>query len=94
MGRNQPQKALSVIPARRAKTNKEHVVPLSSIALEVLRLQAAWRVGAMVFPEAQRRYGGPLHRFRRRPKKIGLDAGTAHRLAKYLPRLVRRHRPH
>ena len=50
LGRVDLEKALWVIPALRTKTSKEHVVPLSSVALEVLRLQAAWRVGAMVFP--------------------------------------------
>ena len=72
------EKALWVIPARRAKTNKEHVVPLSSIALEVLRLQAAWRVGAMVFPRPSGDTAVPYTAFAAAPKKIGLDAGTAH----------------
>ena len=72
------EKALWVIPALRTKTSKEHVVPLSSVALEVLRLQAAWRVGAMVFPRLSGDTAVPYTAFAAAPKKIGLDAGTAH----------------
>ena len=69
------ERALWVIPAARTKTDKEHVAPLSAVALEVLQLQAARRVGAMVFPAVQRRSGGPLHRLRRRAGEEGLRRG-------------------
>ena len=50
-------KRLWTLPAERAKTLREHVVPLSSLALEVLQRRLAARTGDMVFggPSGSRR---------------------------------------
>jgi integrase len=74
-------KKLWTVPATRMKgkkgRSKEHVVPLSSIALAVLEWQAKRRAGDAVFPGAS---GSPLSysTFARAPRKAGIDPGSPH----------------
>jgi integrase len=65
------------LPKERMKGGKEHVVPLSSIAVAALARQAERRTGDSVFPG---RSGSPLSytAFFRAPAKAGLDAGSPH----------------
>jgi integrase len=65
------------IPASRIKTGKEHVVPLSPVALAVLERQAKVRVGDAVFPGLG---GSPASyaAFSAAPEKAGIDIGTPH----------------
>jgi integrase len=72
------ERALWVIPAARTKTDKEHVAPLSTVALEVLQLQAARRVGAMVFRAARGDRAAPYTAFAAAPARKGFDAGSPH----------------
>ena len=59
------------------KANKEHEVPLSSAALEILEHRARVRTGDCVFPG---RGGSPLSyaSFFEMPAKSGIDAATSH----------------
>jgi len=70
-------KNLWTVPAPRMKGGNEHVVPLSSIALAVLKWQAERRTGDAVFPGLT---GSPLSytAFSRAPTKAGIDAGSPH----------------
>jgi integrase len=67
------------LPAARAKSEREHVTPLNSIACTVLARRLAARSGDCdaVFPGRDR---GPIShtRFTIAPKATGLDLGTAH----------------
>jgi integrase len=68
---------LWTIPAARMKSAREHVAPLSPIALAVLERQARVRTGDAVFPG---RSGSPLSYdgFATAPARAGLDAGSPH----------------
>jgi integrase len=70
-------KALWTIPATRMKAAREHVVPLSSVALAALEPQAKVRTGDSVFSG---RGGSPISYtgFARAPADAGIDAGTPH----------------
>lgn len=65
------------IPPSRTKSARTHTVPLSSIALAVLKRQATVRSGDAVFPGGS---GSPLSypTFTRALKEAGIDAGTPH----------------
>jgi integrase len=64
-------------PEGRMKTGKDHVVPLSPIALKVLERQAQVQVGDYVFPG--RGAGKPSYvNFAVAPKQAGFDAGSPH----------------
>jgi integrase len=71
------ERGLWSVPASRMKGAEPHVVPLSAVALDVLRLQAARRVSDAVFPG---RGGSPLSHatIAKAPAKAGLDAATPH----------------
>jgi integrase len=71
-------KGLWTLPAPRTKTGTEHVAPLSSVALEILKLQAARRVGAMVFPRPSGDTAIPYTAFAAAPAMKGRDAGSPH----------------
>jgi integrase len=68
---------LWTIPAARMKGGRTHVVPLSSLAIEVLERHAKARTGDAVFPGSS---GSPLsfNPFATATAKIGVDAGTPH----------------
>jgi integrase len=72
---------LWIVPAQRMKgakgASKEHKVPLSSLALQVLKWQAERRTGDAVFPGSA---CSPLSytAFSRAPAKAGIDAGSPH----------------
>jgi hypothetical protein len=68
---------LWVIPGERMKGGREHTIPLSSIALEVLERQRAVRTGDLIFPG---RGGSAMaySHFALAPKELGVDAGTPH----------------
>ena len=68
---------LWVIPDRRMKSARQHVVPLSSLALEIIERQARVRTGDAVFPGAS---GSPLsyNSFATAPAKAGIDAACPH----------------
>jgi integrase len=70
-------KKLWTIPPARTKNGREHVVPLSSLALAALKRQATVRTSDAIFPG---RGGSPLSydAFARAPQKAGIDAGTPH----------------
>jgi integrase len=70
-------KRLWTLSASETKSGREHVVPLSSIALEVLERRAKVRSGDAVFPG---RGGSSIGyaNFARAPAKLGIDAGTPH----------------
>ena len=70
-------KKLWTIPPARMKNGRAHVVPLSPLALAVLKRQAAVRVSDAIFPG---RGGSPLSydSFVHAPGKAGIDAGTPH----------------
>jgi integrase len=71
------KKKLWTVPVAKMKSAREHIVPLSSIALEVLERQAGIRVSDAVFPGMG---GGSLSytSFVKAPQKAGIDAGSAH----------------
>jgi integrase len=71
------ERGLWSVPASRMKGAEPHVVPLSAVALDVLRLQAARRMSDAVFPG---RGGSPLSHatIAKAPAKAGLDAATPH----------------
>jgi integrase len=65
------------IPKERTKTKKDHVAPLSSLALTVLELQAKVREGDLIF--ASRGGGRCAHStFATAPANAGIDAGAPH----------------
>ena len=67
-----------VLPKERMKAKREHIVPLSSIALEVLERRSKVRGDSdLVFTE---RVGRPLNYtlFALVPKRMGVDAATPH----------------
>jgi integrase len=70
-------KKLWTVPAARMKSEREHVVPLSSIAIEVLERQATVRAGDAVFPGPS---GSPYcySAFASAPKKTKINAGAPH----------------
>jgi integrase len=70
-------KGLWTIPAARMKSARAHAVPLSSIALAVIKRQATVRSGDAVFPGVST---SPLsyNAFATAPTKAGIDAGTPH----------------
>ena len=70
-------KRLWTIPAARMKSNREHVVPLSSLALAILERQAKVRSDDSVFPGSG---GAPLsyNAFAVAVGKASVDAGTPH----------------
>ena len=70
-------KKLWTVPAARMKGSKEHVVPLSPVALVVLERQARVGTGDAVFAGLS---GSPLSytAFSRAPAKAGIDAGSPH----------------
>jgi integrase len=71
-------KKLWTVPANRMlKTEREHLVPLSSFALEVLERRKAVRDGDMVFAGESGRALGYTN-FALAPKRAGIDAATAH----------------
>ena len=73
------ERKLWVVPASRMKSNREHRVPLSEAALEVLDRQAQVRTGDSVFPG---RSGSPLSydTFASAPARAvpSIDAATPH----------------
>ena len=68
---------LLVKPAATMKSEREHIVPLSSLALAVLERQARVRTGDAVFPGPS---GSPLsyNSFATAPMKAGIDAACPH----------------
>jgi integrase len=70
-------KGLWSIPASRMKNSRKHIVPLSSLALAVLKRQTKVRIGDAVFPGVST---APLsyNAFATAPGKAGVDAGTPH----------------
>ena len=68
---------LWTLPAARMKSAREHVVPLSTAALAVLKRQACVRTGDAIFPG---RSGAPLsyNSFAAAPAKAGIDAACPH----------------
>ncbi len=68
---------LWTLPAARMKSAREHVVPLSTAALAVLKRQACVRTGDAIFPG---RSGSPLsyNSFATAPAKAGIDAACPH----------------
>jgi integrase len=66
------------IPAARTKTEKDHVVPLSTVAMQILEARAAARTGAFVF---EGRDGKPASYsfFTNTPKRVGVEnTGSGH----------------
>jgi integrase len=59
------------------KSGREHVVPLSALAIAALERQASVRTGDAIFPG---RSGSPLSydAFAHAPEKAGINAGTPH----------------
>jgi integrase len=70
-------KRLWKVPAERMRAGREHVVPLSPAALEILDHQAQVKTGDSVFPG---RGGSPISyaSFFEIPAKAGIDAATPH----------------
>jgi integrase len=68
---------LWTLPAARMKSAREHVVPLSTAALAVLKRQACVRTSDAIFPG---RSGSPLsyNSFATGPAKAGIDAACPH----------------
>jgi integrase len=68
---------LWVLPPTRAKSSKQHIVPLSTAALEILDRQARIRSGEAVFPGSG---GSPLsyNSFATAPAKGMIDAACPH----------------
>jgi integrase len=65
------------IPGGRMKGAREHIVPLSSLAVKILKRQATIRIGKVVFPG---RGASPYaySAFASAPARAGLDAGSPH----------------
>jgi integrase len=70
-------KRLWVVPAERMKSAREHIVPLSQAAVDILERQARIRTGDSVFPS---RSGSPFvyDTFAIAPARAGIDACTPH----------------
>jgi integrase len=70
-------KRLWVVPAERMKSAREHIVPLSQAAVDILEQQARIRTGDSVFPG---RSGSPFvyDTFAAAPARAGIDACTPH----------------
>ena len=71
------EKKLWTVPASRMKSDHEHKVPLSPLALEVLDRQARISTGDSIFPG---RSGSPISyaAFATAPAKAGIGAATPH----------------
>jgi integrase len=70
-------KRLWVLPPTRMKSEREHIVPLSAAALEVLERRLTTRSGDRVFAGPSGSAVGYTN-FALGPKKAGLDAGSPH----------------
>jgi integrase len=70
-------KALWTIPAARMKGGKEHIVPLSSTALMILKRQATVRTGEAVFP-GRSRSTVAYAAFSAAARDVGFDLGAPH----------------
>ena len=70
-------KRLWTLPPPRMKSEREHLVPLSPLALEVLRRRQAVRTGDMVFAGESGSVVG-YDNFALAPKRAEIDAGTPH----------------
>ena len=70
-------KRLWTVPKARMKSEREHIVPLSALALEVLERRALVRTGDAVFPGWS---GSPVgySNFAKAPSKLGLDLAAPH----------------
>jgi integrase len=70
-------KRLWTLSPERMKSSKQHIVPLSAAALEVLDRQARVRTGDAVFPGGS---GSPLsyNSFATAPMRAGIDAACPH----------------
>lgn len=70
-------KRLWTVPAARMKSEREHIVPLSSFAVEILERRASARTGGMLFAGE---LGGSVgyNNFALAPQRAGIDAGTPH----------------
>jgi integrase len=70
-------KRLWTLPAARAKSLREHVVPLSSLALDVLERRRSARTGDAIFGGQS---GSPVGyaNFARAPSEAGVSAGSPH----------------
>ena len=71
------EKKLWVVPKTRMKSNREHIVPLSSVALEVLERRALASSGDRVFAGPSGSVVGYTN-FALAPKRAGIDAGSPH----------------
>lgn len=67
-----------VIPAERMKTKKEHRVPLSDAALEILRQVGAYRVNDLVFPSVRQNRSLSPVAFLRVLQAMGREGITGH----------------
>jgi integrase len=70
-------KKVLVKPAETMKSGVEHIVPLSSLAVEVLERRLQARTGDMVFAGESGRAIGYTN-FALAPQRAGIDAGTPH----------------
>ena len=70
-------KRLWTVPKARMKSEREHIVPLSALALEVLERRALVRAGDVMFPGWS---GSPVgySNFAKAPSKLGLDLAAPH----------------
>ena len=70
-------KRLWTVPKARMKAEREHIVPLSALALEVLERRALVRIGDVVFPGWS---GSPVgySNFAKAPSKLDLDLAAPH----------------
>ena len=66
--------AVWTIPAERMKANREHRIPLSERALDVLREAAAIRDGDLVFPSTKAKTPLTIAAIGRVARKTGIDA--------------------
>jgi integrase len=71
------EKKLWRVPASRMKSNKTHVVPLSSLALEILELQKQRSASDAIFP-GQGMGAMSYNTFAYAPATAGLNAGSPH----------------
>ena len=70
-------KRVWTVPKARMKAEREHIVPLSALVLEVLEQRALVRTGDVVFPGGS---GSPVgySNFAKAPSKLGLDLAAPH----------------
>ncbi len=66
------------IPASRMKTSKEHVVPLSSRALEILNERLEFSDGGLVFPNLKNQKACSVNATRSLLHRMGLENITTH----------------